>query len=168
MPKLCGVSSETGIQPAVFGIGQKPLEVGTPAPGFELPDEHGQMHSLSKLRGNPVLLVFYPGDDTFGCRRQLCEIRDSWTSLEASGVHVFGVNPQSADSHQRFRGKYSFPFPILVDVGQRVARLYNANGWIVKRTVVLIGADGRILFAERGAPSPSRVLAALTAPQSER
>ncbi|MCU0226228.1 MAG: peroxiredoxin [Bryobacterales bacterium] len=147
----------------VFHLFEKPLATGTPAPDFELPDEQGQRHRLAALRGTAVLLVFYPGDDTFGCRRQLCEIRDSWGALQAADVQVFGVNPQSAESHQSFRQKYHFPFPILVDTNQQVARLYRAAGWIVKRTVVLVGPDGRILLAERGAPSPSRVLKALSA-----
>ncbi|MCW5966476.1 MAG: peroxiredoxin [Bryobacterales bacterium] len=141
----------------------KPLPKGVPAPEFELNDESGVAHRLSALRGSPVLLVFYPGDDTYGCRRQLCEIRDSWGELQQSGVRVLGVNPQSADSHQQFRAKYRFPFPILVDDGQRVAKLYRADGWIVKRTVVLVSADGRIVMAERGAPSPARVLQSLNA-----
>ncbi len=146
----------------MLSLFQKPLAAGSPAPEFALPDESGTVHRLSGLRGAPVLLVFYPGDDTYGCRRQLCEIRDSWQALEAAGVRVFAVNPQSAGSHQAFRDKYAFPFPILVDRNQEVARLYRAAGWIVKRTVVLVGADGVILFAERGAPSPGRVLDALS------
>jgi thioredoxin-dependent peroxiredoxin len=140
---------------------QQPLAVGTMAPDFELPDEQGAVHRLSDYRGMPVLLVFYPGDDTYGCRKQLCELRDSWEGLQASGVKVFGLNPQSAESHQQFRHKYSFPFPILVDSGQAVARLYNSAGWIVKRTVVLVGEDGRIVIARRGKPGPSEILAAL-------
>lgn len=147
----------------MFGFFERPLPPGTLAPDFELKDESGKSHRLSSLLGSPVLLVFYPGDDTFGCRRQLCEIRDSWHALVAHKVQVFGVNPQSADSHQQFRSKYGFPFPILVDRGQEVAKLYRADGWIVKRTVVLISADGLILMAERGAPSPARVLEALNA-----
>jgi peroxiredoxin Q/BCP len=118
------------------------------------------------LRGTPVLLVFYPGDDTYGCRKQLCEIRDSWQALRARGVAVFGVNPQSAASHEKFGGKYGFPFPILVDSGQRIARLYRASGLMVKRTVVLIDTGGTIVFSERGMPSPDKVLAALPPAES--
>jgi thioredoxin-dependent peroxiredoxin len=145
----------------VFSWFRQPPQAGTPAPDFELSDEHGIVHRLSQYRGNPVLLVFYPGDDTYGCRKQLCELRDSWQALESAGICMFGVNPQSEESHRQFREKYSFPFPILVDRGQKVARLYASDGWIVKRTVVLIGADGRILMARRGNPSPTEILAAL-------
>ena len=136
-----------------------PLPAGAPAPDFSLPDETGKTVTLSSLRGHGVVLVFYPGDDTPGCTRQLCQFRDQWESAKQRGVQVFGVNPQSPSSHGRFREKYHFPFPLLVDRGQKVAALYHANGLIVKRTVYLIGADGVIRFARRGMPKPSEVLA---------
>ena len=78
--------------------------------------------------------------------------------MRASDAQVFGINPQSARSHRKFREKYEFPFPLLVDQGQRVAALYHANGLIVKRTVYLIDAEGIIRFARRGMPSPTEVL----------
>ncbi len=137
-----------------------PLPAGTPAPDFSLPDESGRAVALSALKGKNVVLVFYPGDDTPGCTRQLCQFRDSWEAARERGVEVFGVNPQSAASHTRFRGKFQFPFPLLVDEGRQVAKLYQASGIIVKRTVYLIGPDGVIRFARRGMPPPSEVLAA--------
>jgi peroxiredoxin Q/BCP len=73
-------------------------------------------------------------------------------------VHVFGINPQSAASHRQFREENHFPFPLLVDRGQRVAALYHANGLLVKRTVYRIGPDGVIRFASRGMPAPREVL----------
>src|SRR5579883_3627780 len=91
-----------------------PLPVGAPAPDFSLPDAEGHLVRLSDLRGRNVVLVFYPGDDTPGCTRQLCQFRDSWEAARARGVEVFGVNPQSAAKHARFRGKFQFPFPLLV------------------------------------------------------
>ncbi len=109
-----------------------------------------------------MALVFYPGDDTPGCTKQLCQFRDQWSKVRARGVEVFGVNPQSAVKHDRFRQKYRFPFPLLVDEGQSVAALYHANGLIVKRTVYVIGPDGKIRFGKRGMPDPSEVLAACT------
>lgn len=137
--------------------------MGSSAPDFEAVDDSGLPVRLSDLRGQPVLLVFYPGDDTPGCRKQLCDIRDSWEQFELKDVRVFGVNPRGAASHQRFVGKYGFPFPILVDKGQRIARLYKANGLVVKRTVVLIDAAGTVVFSERGMPSPEKILHALPA-----
>ena len=138
-----------------------PLPVGAPAPDFSLPDDTGQTVSLSTLRGHPVVLVFYPGDDTPGCTRQLCEFRDQWDLARQRGASVFGVNPQSPASHVRFRQKFHFPFPLLIDRGQKVGALYRTNGLIVKRTVYLIGPDGTIRFARRGMPKPAEVLAAL-------
>jgi len=114
---------------------------------------------LSALRGKNVVLVFYPGDDTPGCTRQLCEFRDRWETLRDRGIEVFGVNPQGATAHARFRAKFQFPFPLLVDKGRQVAKLYQANGLIVKRTVYLIGPDGAVRFARRGMPKPSEVMA---------
>ena len=137
-----------------------PLAAGTPAPDFTLPDDSGKPVKLSKLRGKNVVLVFYPGDDTPGCTKQLCQFRDDWADARKRGVEVFGVNPQSAEKHQKFRSKFKFPFPLLVDKGQQVATLYKSNGLIVKRTVYLIGPDGKILFAKRGMPQPAEVLAA--------
>jgi peroxiredoxin Q/BCP len=137
-----------------------PLPVGSNAPDFSLPDDSGRDVTLSKLRGRNVVLVFYPGDDTPGCTRQLCAFRDHWSAATARGVEVFGVNPQGARKHASFRRKFDFPFPLLVDRGQKVAALYHANGLIVKRTVYLIGPDGKIRFARRGMPAPSEVLAA--------
>ena len=137
-----------------------PLAPGTRAPDFSLPDESGRMISLAGLRGTNVVLVFYPGDDTPTCRKQLCEFRDRWDKAHARNVMVYGVNPQSPASHAKFREKFHFPFPLLVDHGQKVAALYHANGIIVKRTVYLIGPDGLIRYAQRGKPEPEAVLAA--------
>ena len=136
-----------------------PLPAGTLAPDFSLPDDSGGAVKLSDLRGSTVVLVFYPGDDTPGCTKQLCQFRDHWSEARARGIEVFGVNPRSARSHGKFREKFHFPFPLLVDQGQKVAALYHANGLIVKRTVYRIGPDGVIRFARRGMPSPEEVLA---------
>jgi peroxiredoxin Q/BCP len=135
-----------------------PLLPGTPAPDFSLPDQDGNMISLGTLRGHNVVLIFYPGDDTSVCRRQLCEFRDRSAAAQQKNALVFGVNPQSAQSHAQFIAKSRLPFPLLVDEGQKTAALYNAKGWIVRRTVYLIGPDGVIRFGQRGTPDPDQVL----------
>ena len=137
-----------------------PLPVGSKAPEFSLPDETGAPVTLSSLRGKNVLLVFYPGDDTSTCTQQLCEFRDRWEQAKERNVAVYGVNPQGAGKHRKFRVKYNFPFPLLVDEGQKMGKLYHASGFIVKRTVYLIGPDGTILYAKRGKPDPEEVLTA--------
>ena len=137
-----------------------PLAIGSTAPDFTLLDELGHSVHLADLRGQNVVLVLYPGDGTTVCRRQLCEFRDSWNATRALNTLVFGVNPQNADSHQKFQSRYEFPFPLLVDKGKRVAALYHSGGLIVRRTVYLIGPDGVIRYARRGKPPVSEVLAA--------
>jgi thioredoxin-dependent peroxiredoxin len=137
-----------------------PPPSGAPAPDFTLPQQDGGTVSLSKLRGKNVVLVFYPGDDTPVCRKQLCEFRDQWEQARTANTEVFGVNPASAGSHSKFQAKYHLPFPLLVDAGQKVAALYHASGLFVKRTVYLIGPDGAIRYGQRGKPDPAEVLAA--------
>jgi len=135
-----------------------PLPAGTKAPDFSLPDESGRVVRLAELRGRNVVLVFYPGDDTSVCTKQLCQFRDDWKEAQTRNVQVFGVNPQGAEKHHAFRQKFSFPFPLLVDSGQKVGELYHTNGLIVKRTVYLIGPDGVVRFGQRGVPAPHEVL----------
>ena len=144
----------------MFSLFSKPLAVGSPAPEFTLPDQDGKPVALSSLRGKNVVLVFYPKDETSVCRQQLCEFRDEWETVKAKNAVVFGVNADSANSHTKFRERHKFPFPLLIDKGQEVAKLYSASGLIVKRTVYLIGPDGLIRFAKRGKPLPSEVLSA--------
>jgi peroxiredoxin Q/BCP len=141
-------------------LSRDPLPIGSKAPDFTLPTQSGQRIKLSSLRGQNVVLVFYPGDDTLICRQQLCEFRDAWPDIRGMNVVVFGINPQSAVSHREFRERYKFPFPLLVDADQHVAALYNSNGGMVNRTVYLIGPDGKIRYARRGMPQPQEVLAA--------
>ena len=135
-----------------------PLPVGSPAPDFSLPDQDGNLVSLAALRGRNVVLVFYPGDDTTVCRRQLCEFRDRWAGARQKNTLVYGVNPQNARSHAKFAGKSRLPFPLLVDRGQKMGALYQTRGLIVKRTVYLIDPSGIVRFAQRGTPDPDEVL----------
>ena len=137
-----------------------PLPVGTDAPDFTLVNDQGDPVRLAdfRLRQN-VVLVFYPKDDTSLCTRQLCDFRESWQLAHQKNAVVFGVNPGSAESHTAFRSKFHLPYPLLVDPSQSVAKLFSANGLIVKRTVYLIGKSGKIRFGRRGVPKPSEVLA---------
>lgn len=137
-----------------------PLPVGTPAPDFAAVDQNGDAVSLSRLRSQNVVLVFYPGDDTAVCTKQLCEFRDAWAEAQKQNTLVFGVNPAGAQSHEKFRRKYTFPFPILVDEGRRISALYRCSGLIIRRTVYLIGPDGLIRYGVRGKPQVADVLRA--------
>jgi peroxiredoxin Q/BCP len=139
----------------------RPLELGKPAPAFSLPDEQGRTVTLAALRGKPVVLVFYPGDDTPVCTKQLCEIRDDWAAFERHGAAVYGINGQGAGAHGKFVAKHKFPFPLLIDSGWKTCRAYNAGAVVVSRTVYVIGRDGRIAYAQRGKPSTADILSAI-------
>jgi peroxiredoxin Q/BCP len=144
----------------MFGwLFQKPLPQGAKAPDFALKDQDGNRVTLSGLRGKNVVLIFYPGDETPVCRRQLCDFRDQWDLAKDKDTLVFGVNPQSALRHSAFRAHNNLPFPLLVDRNQRVAKLYNAAGLVPRRTVYVIGWDGRIRYSRRGNPPAAEVLA---------
>lgn len=118
------------------------LAVGMRAPEFTLPDQDGQNVSLSSLlRDGPLILYFYPADDTPGCTREACSIRDLSPRLRSTGLAVAGVSPQSPESHRAFREKYHLPFPLLADLDRFVIRLYDVLGPLgigVRRATYLI------------------------------
>jgi peroxiredoxin Q/BCP len=145
----------------MFGwLFDRPLPVGSIAPDFTLPDQDGAPVTLSALKGHNVVLIFYPGDDTPTCRKQLTEFRDQAGLRAAKNALVFGINPQDAGHHADFRRKEQLDFPLLVDTNKKIANLYHAGGPIVRRTVYLVGKEGKIRFARRGKPEPGEVLAA--------
>jgi thioredoxin-dependent peroxiredoxin len=104
------------------------VEEGGPAPDFELATDTGERIRLSGLRGRPVVLYFYPEDDTPGCTTQACELRDQYSLFRERGAVVLGVSPDDEASHARFREKYSLPFTLLADPGHRVADDYGV--WV--------------------------------------
>ena len=104
------------------------IEKGQPAPDFELESDGGETVKLSSLRGKPVVLYFYPKDDTPGCTTQACGIRDAYGELERAGAVVLGVSPDEAGSHVRFKAKYDLPFTLLADPEHEVAELYGVWG----------------------------------------
>jgi thioredoxin-dependent peroxiredoxin len=141
-----------------------PLPVGSEAPPFLLPDETGNVFALNLNRNKVVVLVFYPADDTPVCTKQLCALQENWGQLREHNILPIGINPGDAASHQRFKSKFGYEFPLLVDAGKRVAKLYHCTGPIVRRTVYVIGRDGKIKFAQRGNPGVSEILAAAGIP----
>jgi thioredoxin-dependent peroxiredoxin len=137
------------------------LTVGAPAPDFSVTDEKGNAVTLKSIHGAPAVLIFYPGDDTPICTKQLCEIRDGWSEFERRKVRVFGVNGQGQASHESFRKKFDLPFPLLIDKGWRMSRAYGCGMWLVRRTVYVLTPYGHVAFAQRGKPSTTEILAAL-------
>ena len=129
------------------------LTVGSPAPDFALADDSGDTVRLSALKGRQVVVYFYPRDDTPGCTRQACGVRDAWDAFTATGAVVLGISRDGQESHAKFRAKHELPFTLLSDPDHAVAEAYGAWGektmygkkvmGIVRSTVV-IDANGKV------------------------
>ena len=135
-----------------------PPPVGQKAPAFTLLSGTGKKGRPSTFRGKNVVLLFYPANDT--PIYHFCEFWDVGPDLRRLNTVVFGINPQTTESHREFSSHSNFPFPLLVDDDQEVAALSNFDGGMVNRTVYLVGPDGLIRYARRGMPRPEEVLAA--------
>ena len=129
------------------------IEEGSKAPDFTLPTHDGTKLKLSSLRGSPVVLYFYPKDDTPGCTREACGFRDAKAKFARHGAVVLGVSPDSPASHEKFRAKYKLPFTLLADEGHKVAEKYGAwreknmygkKSMGIQRSTFLIDAQGKI------------------------
>jgi thioredoxin-dependent peroxiredoxin len=140
------------------------LRIGEKAPDFSLVSSSGDTVKLSDFAGKTnVVLFFYPGDETPGCTKQLCAVRDDFSVFEAKGIKVFGVNPGNSDSHKKFIKVHGFQFQLLIDQDQKVAKLYGCNGWpIVKRTVYGIDKQGALVYEKRGMPANTEIVKAFT------
>jgi len=135
------------------------IEEGRPAPDFDLGSDAGERIRLSDLRGKPVVVYFYPKDDTPGCTTQACEFRDDYSRFRERGAVVLGVSPDDQASHVRFKEKYSLPFTLLSDPDRSVANAYGV--WIEKnmygkkrmginRSTFVIDAEGNVTRAMYG------------------
>jgi len=129
------------------------IEEGETAPDFTLAADSGSKIKLSDLRGKPVVLYFYPKDDTPGCTREACAFRDRSSELADLGAVVLGVSPDDVESHGKFRDKFHLNFPLLADVGHKVADQYgawrekNMYGKVsmgIQRSTFLIDAAGKV------------------------
>ncbi|MEK7426750.1 MAG: peroxiredoxin [Actinomycetota bacterium] len=127
------------------------LGIGDRAPEFTLPATGGGQVSLSEYQGRPVVLVFYPGDDTPVCTKQLNSYNDGLDQFEALDAQVLGISAQSIDSHDKFSGKHGFKFPLLADTDKKVAALYGTLGPIgfPRRSVFVIDSGGVVRYAHR-------------------
>jgi peroxiredoxin Q/BCP len=130
------------------------VEEGKPAPDFELLSDTGETVKLSSLRGKPVVLYFYPKDNTSGCTTQACAIRDAWADFQSAGAVVLGVSPDDVASHVKFRSDFDLPFTLLADTDHAVAEVYGV--WAEKsrygrtymgivRSTFVIDADGNVI-----------------------
>ena len=149
------------------------IEEGKPAPDFELATDTGERVKLSDFRGKPVVLYFYPKDDTPGCTVEACGFRDAYPEFEKRGAVVLGVSPDDEASHVKFKDKYSLPFPLLADPEHRVADEYGVWGEKkfagrtylgVFRSTFIIDAEGnvaKVIHNVKPDGHPEQVLAAL-------
>ena len=127
------------------------ISVGDRAPEFTLAGTGGREYSLSEFTGRPVVLVFYPGDDTAVCTKQLNSYNDELAAFEELDAQVLGISAQDLDSHERFSSKHGFAFPLLADTDKTVAGEYGTLGPIgfPRRSVFIIDADGIVRYAHR-------------------
>jgi thioredoxin-dependent peroxiredoxin len=144
------------------------IEEGAPAPDFTLTSDSGEEVTLSSLRGKPVVLYFYPRDDTPGCTTQACGVRDAYADLRATGAEIFGISTDSEAAHAKFKTKYSLPFPLLADPEQTLGEAYGVSRegkTSYARSTVIVDADGNVAKIMRNV-KPDRhadqVLAALS------
>ena len=153
------------------------VEEGKPAPDFELTSDAGETVKLSQLRGKPVVLYFYPKDDTPGCTAQACGIRDAWGEFERAGAVVLGVSPDDERSHVKFKEKYDLPFPLLADTDHATAEDYGV--WKektfagktymgVERSTFVIDADGNVAKEMRKVKPDTHADDVLAASRPER
>jgi thioredoxin-dependent peroxiredoxin len=126
------------------------IEVGDPAPNFELQGTGERTYRLSDFQGRWLVLAFYPGDFTPVCTRQFCSYRDAADRLDELEVEVLGVSPQSVDSHQRFRSKYQLKVPLLADPGRATIRAYGVlgPGGLVRRSIFIIDPAGIVRYRQ--------------------
>jgi peroxiredoxin Q/BCP len=151
------------------------IEEGSKAPDFTLPTHDGTKLKLSSLQGQPVVLYFYPKDDTPGCTKEACGFRDAKTKLGKHKAVVLGVSPDSPESHEQFRTKYKLPFTLLADEGHKVAEKYGAwreknmygkKSMGIARSTFIIDASGtvaKVFKAVKADGHAEQVLAALAA-----
>lgn len=122
-------------------------QIGQPAPPIDLPDQHGQRWRLQDQRGKVVVLLFYPGDDTPVCTKQLCSVRDNWSRYQALGAEVVGLNTDAVEKHEKFAARHELPLRLLADTEGSVVRAYDMKHLLgTKRGVVVIDRDGVIRY----------------------
>jgi peroxiredoxin Q/BCP len=123
------------------------VRVGAPAPDFNLRDGAGAEWRLSDRRGRVVVLLFYPGDETPVCTRQMCSVRDRWEDYAATGAEVVGISTDTVEKHASFSEHHNLPLRLLSDADGAVSRAYAAKSWLpnrAARAVVVVDADGII------------------------
>jgi peroxiredoxin Q/BCP len=136
--------------PGALALAGGGVEIGTPAPEFELPDQEGQLHSLEDYRDQWVVLYFYPKDETPGCTTEACEFRDNIFAFRKLNAQILGVSLDDVESHRKFAENHGLPFPLLADTEGTTADAYGVKtkmmGWTVaKRQTFIVDPKGNIV-----------------------
>lgn len=145
------------------------------APDFALLDERGHEWRLAQHRGQVVVLLFYPGDETPVCTKQMCSVRDRWSDYTATGAEIVGISTDTVESHRKFSEHHKFPFRLLADTNGQVTRLYGVRSWLPGRSaraVIVIDAHGIVRHRQVQPlslfrPKDQEVLAAVRVAQSD-
>jgi thioredoxin-dependent peroxiredoxin len=151
------------------------MNINEPAPDFSLPDGNGEQWRLSDHRGKVVVLLFYPGDETPVCTRQMCSVRDRWEDYQATGAEVVGISSDSVESHRSFAEHHDLPLRLLSDAEGTAAKLYDARSLIpgrVARSVFVIDAKGVLRYGDIRRigllkPKDDAIIAAIKAAQNQ-
>lgn len=127
------------------------VSIGDKAPEFTLAGTGGRDYSLTDYFGTPVVLVFYPGDNTAVCTKQLCSYTKSIGEFNGVGAQVLGISPQGVDSHEQFSDKHGFGFPLLADIDKKVSGRYGVLGPLgfLRRSVFVVDGKGIVRYAHR-------------------
>jgi len=127
------------------------ITIGDSAPEFSLSGTGGKSYSLAQFRGAPVVLVFYPGDNTPVCTKQLCKYNDELSQFTGLSAQVLGISTQSVESHEKFAARHGFKFPLLADIDKSVHRAYGVLGLMdmPRRSVFVIDGAGVVRYAHR-------------------
>jgi peroxiredoxin Q/BCP len=142
----------------------QPLSTGIQAPDFNLPATGDKQIKLSDYKGKNLIIVFYPKDQTPGCTKQLCALRDDTEMFKALNTEFIASNPDDVESHERFRTAQSYAFPILVDAERSMAQAYHAlkeDGKGIQRTVYIVDKDGMIRYSKQGLPPDTELAEAI-------
>ncbi|MFI5332812.1 MAG: peroxiredoxin [Candidatus Babeliales bacterium] len=128
----------------------KPLAVGSQAPDFKLQDDHGNWRTLSEFNGKKVVVYFYPKDDTPGCTKEACSLRDSAQEYSKHGIVVIGISYDSVESHKEFKATYHLPFILLSDPTRKVTKKYHAAsvlfGYFFPKRITYLIENGKICY----------------------
>ncbi|WP_054796817.1 redoxin domain-containing protein [Paenibacillus sp.] len=149
------------------------LAVGTPAPAFTAESTQGTIRLDEDLGRRPIVLIFYPKDETPICTKQLCAVRDSKAQYAEFDALVLGINPGTLEEHRRFANKFNYDFPLVTDEGESIRQAYDVEQTLFgllgqQRIVFVIGTDGKVFYAAKGNRPTHEILNALRSERARR